>query len=147
MTPNNIVNMSLLNGMDMIALTDHNSCKNCEAAVRAGKEAGVDSSARYGAYHQRGGPCGLPVSHRGAGHGLQRLCGGPVSKIHNRPEIFGDQLVMDWQDEVVGRVSQLLINASFISVNEMPQLMARFGGASFPPILTMIPTASFPLWA
>ena len=41
MTPNNIVNMSLLNGMDMIALTDHNSCKNCRAAVRAGEEAGV----------------------------------------------------------------------------------------------------------
>ncbi len=35
------MNMSLLNGMDMIALTDHNSCKNCRAAVRAGEEAGV----------------------------------------------------------------------------------------------------------
>ena len=39
--PQYIVNMSLLNGMDMIALTDHNSCKNCRAAVRAGEEAGV----------------------------------------------------------------------------------------------------------
>ena len=45
----------------------------------------------------------------------------PVSpEIRNRPEIFGDQLIMDWQDEVVGRVSRLLINASSISVGELP---------------------------
>ena len=28
MTPNNIVNMALLNGLDAIAVTDHNSCDN-----------------------------------------------------------------------------------------------------------------------
>lgn len=53
-------------------------------------------------------------------------------EIRNRPEIFGDQLIMDWQDEVVGRVSRLLINASSISVGELPGLMAEFGGAAFP---------------
>ena len=41
MTPNNIVNMSLLNGLNMIAITDHNSCKNCRAVVEAGKRAGL----------------------------------------------------------------------------------------------------------
>ena len=46
MTPNNIVNMSLLNGMDMIALTDHNSCKNCRAAVRACVPSGILPCAR-----------------------------------------------------------------------------------------------------
>ena len=28
MTPNNIVNMAKIMGLDVIALTDHNSCKN-----------------------------------------------------------------------------------------------------------------------
>ena len=36
MTPNNIVNMSVLNGLNVIAITDHNSCKNCKALVEAG---------------------------------------------------------------------------------------------------------------
>ena len=31
MTPNNIVNMALLKELDMIAITDHNSCENVEA--------------------------------------------------------------------------------------------------------------------
>ena len=31
MTPNNIVNMAILNGLDLIAVTDHNSAKNLPA--------------------------------------------------------------------------------------------------------------------
>ena len=41
MTPNNIVNMALLAGLDMIALTDHNSCKNCPAFLRVAEQAGL----------------------------------------------------------------------------------------------------------
>lgn len=132
MTPNNIVNMSLLNGMDMIALTDHNSCRNCEAAVRAGKEAGltVVPGMELTTSEEAHVVCLFPTVEQAmafSGYVEERY-----PKIDNRPEIFGDQLIMDWQDEVVGRVPQLLINASSISVNEMPGLMARFGGAAFP---------------
>ena len=33
MTPNNMVNMALLNGLDIIAVTDHNTCGNCAAVM------------------------------------------------------------------------------------------------------------------
>ena len=33
MTPANIANMAMINGLDVIALTDHNSCKNCPAIM------------------------------------------------------------------------------------------------------------------
>src|SRR5690554_3641144 len=35
MTPNNIVNMALICGLDAIAVTDHNSCDNVEAVIKA----------------------------------------------------------------------------------------------------------------
>ena len=41
MTPNNIVNMALLAGLDLIAVTDHNTCGNCRAAIEAGARAGL----------------------------------------------------------------------------------------------------------
>jgi predicted metal-dependent phosphoesterase TrpH len=41
MTPYNLVNMAKLLGCDIIALTDHNTCGNCAAAIRAGEEAGL----------------------------------------------------------------------------------------------------------
>ena len=41
MTPNNITGMAKLLGLDIIALTDHNTSLNCEATIAAGKENGV----------------------------------------------------------------------------------------------------------
>ena len=35
MTPNNIVNMALLAELDVIAVTDHNSCGNAEVVMKA----------------------------------------------------------------------------------------------------------------
>lgn len=132
MTPNNIVNMSLLNGMDMIALTDHNSCKNCRAAVRAGEEVGVTvvPGMELTTSEEAHVVCLFPTVEQAEAFGDYVESRSP--EIRNRPEIFGDQLIMDWQDEVVGRVSRLLINASSISVGELPGLMAEFGGAAFP---------------
>ena len=33
MTPGNIVGMAAIKGLDVIAVTDHNSCKNCPAVI------------------------------------------------------------------------------------------------------------------
>ena len=37
MTPYNLVNMAKVMGLDILALTDHNSSLNCPAAARAGR--------------------------------------------------------------------------------------------------------------
>ena len=41
MTPWNIAGMAAVLGLDVIALTDHNSCKNCPALMAAAEEYGV----------------------------------------------------------------------------------------------------------
>ena len=38
MTPANLVGMAAVKGLDVIALTDHNSCRNCPAAMKHGEE-------------------------------------------------------------------------------------------------------------
>ena len=49
MTPQNIVNMSKLMGFDVIALTDHNTAKNCPAVKAAAEKAAAEEAkkARY----------------------------------------------------------------------------------------------------
>ena len=37
MTPANLVGMAAVKGLDVIALTDHNSCANCPAVVYHGE--------------------------------------------------------------------------------------------------------------
>ena len=33
MTPNNLINMSIIKGLDAVALTDHNACENVRAVA------------------------------------------------------------------------------------------------------------------
>ena len=41
MTPYNLVNLAKIFGYDIIALTDHNSCLNCESAMKVGEKIGI----------------------------------------------------------------------------------------------------------
>lgn len=132
MTPYNLVNMAKILGYDIIALTDHNSTKNCRAAVEAGKKAGitvvpgtelctseeihvvclfscVENAENFGAYIYEN-----------------------IPKIKNRPEIFGEQLVMNSEDAVLENEELLLTAASFIGIDAVPGLMKKFGGVCFP---------------
>ena len=41
MTPANIVGMAMIKGLDLIAVTDHNSCKNCPAVLTMAETYGL----------------------------------------------------------------------------------------------------------
>ena len=41
MTPANIAGMAAVKGLDVIALTDHNSCRNCPATMRHAEDLGI----------------------------------------------------------------------------------------------------------
>jgi predicted metal-dependent phosphoesterase TrpH len=41
MTPGNIANMAALNGMELVALSDHNTCRNCPAFLAQAERVGL----------------------------------------------------------------------------------------------------------
>ena len=132
MTPNNIAGMAVLNGLHIVALTDHNSARNCPAFFAAAKKQGIvpvagmelttsedihavclfeqlEDALRFDAYIQS-----------------QRTL------ISNRTDIFGDQLLTDENDEIIGTEPHFLSNATAISIEEAPALVDRFGGVCYP---------------
>jgi hypothetical protein len=52
--------------------------------------------------------------------------------IDNRPEIFGNQLILDQNDEIIGEEPHLLINATDISIDEAYSLVKEYNGISYP---------------
>lgn len=138
MTPNNIVNMALLAGLDCIALTDHNTCLNCPAVLRAAERL----------REQRGaGPrvipgmelCTAEEAHviclfpaLEAALGFSAYIRGTLPRVENRPDIFGEQLILDENDEVAGQEPLLLTTASSVGIDEVPALVRQYGGAAFP---------------
>ena len=132
MTPANLVNMAKLLGFDMIALTDHNSCRNVPAAVAAGKEAGiiVVPGMELCTEEEAHVVCLFPNVETSLE--FSEFVREKSAQVENRPEIFGNQLVVNERDEVVDREEILLINAAGISVNEVSGLVRQRGGTAFP---------------
>ena len=132
MTPNNIAGMAAIKGLSLLALTDHNSAKNCPAFFDACKQQGIVAIA------------GMELS---TAEDIHLVClfetlddamrfDAEIEKhlmpIKNRPEIFGDQLILDSEDEPAGTVDTLLISATDLPIDEAISLAKSFGAHVHP---------------
>ncbi len=132
MTPYNLVNMAKLLGFDIIALTDHNSVKNCRAAQEAGKAAGITVVAgmELCTSEEIHVVCLFPSAD--AAESFGEIIYQNIPKIKNKAHIFGEQLVMDSADSILAQEDILLTTASFISIDDVPPLVSEHGGVCFP---------------
>lgn len=132
MTPNNIVNMAKLLGFDVIALTDHNSSLNCEAAMKIGEEAGVlvIPGMELTTSEDIHAVCLFPTLEKALD--WNRYVDDNRVKIRNRAEIYGRQVIMNENDEETGEVEHLLIPATNISIMNVRSLVKQFGGVCMP---------------
>lgn len=132
MTPNNIVNMALLCGLKMIALTDHNSCKNCHAFLQAAKRAGLAAlpGMELCTAEECHVVCLFPAFEAAAA--FDTFIEKTLPPVPNRPDIFGEQLILDGMDQEIGRYERLLATASSVSVDHIVEIARRYGGTAFP---------------
>lgn len=132
MTPNNIVNMAYIKGLDIIAVTDHNSALNCEAVLKCAKARGIVA---------------VPAMELETREEVHLVCFFPgleeVMKMHeivndllpgieNREDIFGQQLIMDEDDNVMGSCKQMLLTAANLSVDEALEIVNSLSGIVVP---------------
>lgn len=132
MTPANIAGTATLAGIQIMALTDHNSVKNCPAFFKACKKYGVIPVA------------GMELT---TAEDIHVVClfetlenalafGEEVDsrriKIPNRVDIFGDQFIMDDEENVIGTDEFMLPNATEISLDEAPSIVRKYDGVCYP---------------
>ena len=128
MTPANIA----VKGLDVIAVTDHNSCKNCPAVLAAAQEYGILAipGMEINTSEEVHAVClfeELKAAMDFDAYVYERLMAFP-----NKEEIFGRQLIYNKEDEICGTVPNLLINATDISFEGLWELVRGFGGVMFP---------------
>lgn len=132
MTPYTIAGIAKLNGLDMVALCDHNSCANAKVFLEA--------CAHYGII-------GVPGMELTTAEDIHAVCLFPTWEqaeswhetvyrhrilIRNRAEIFGRQLLIDANDEPCGEEEHLLVNATTLSLIEAAKIVRGLGGAFYP---------------
>lgn len=132
MTPATIAGMATLAGLQVVALTDHNTTKNCPAFFEACKAYGLVPIA------------GMELTTAEDIHvvclfetlqaamdfdeALQpyRIC------IPNRPKIFGNQNIVDVDDNIIGTEEDLLINATTLPIQEAVEFARSYGASVHP---------------
>lgn len=132
MTPNNIVNMAKILGLDVIALTDHNTSLNCKAAMEVGEAVGITV---------------IPGMELTTSEDIHAVCLFPTLenaiqwneyvdkkriKIKNKSDIYGRQVIMNSADEEIGEIEALLLPSSNIGIYEAYSKAKEFGGICFP---------------
>jgi histidinol phosphatase-like PHP family hydrolase len=132
MTPNNIAGMAKLKGLQVIALTDHNSCKNCPAFFEACRKQNITPIA------------GMELT---TAEDIHLVCLFPtldsatafdkaVKKkrflIKNRTDIFGEQIIMDGSDNIIGYEENLFPNATTLTIEASYALASEYGAVIYP---------------
>ena len=119
-TPDSIAGMGELNGLDIMALTDHNTAKNCPAFFKAAKRHGIIPLG------------GMELTTAEDIHmvclfdrldnimAFSEYIESRRIPIKNRTDIFGNQLNCVDEDNIIGTEVNLLSNATTVSLDEAP---------------------------
>jgi len=123
MTPQNIAGMASLNGLAIVALTDHNSTANCPAFFKAAEQYGI---------------CPIAGMELTTAEEIHMLCLFPDLEtaqvfdrfvacnrrcFPNKPEISGEQQILNEKDEVIGTIPYLLPAATDLTVDDAVRKM------------------------
>ncbi len=119
MTPNNIVNMSILKGLDVIAITDHNSCANVQAIMNCAKNTSllVIPGIEIETAEEIHVICLFSDTRRAVE--MQKLVYSRLPAIKNKEDIFGEQLIFDEKDNLICKENRLLLTAADLTINEV----------------------------
>ncbi len=132
MTPNNIVNMSVLNELNIIAVSDHNTAANLPAVFAVAKDNPIVVVPAIEV-------CTMEEVHvlclfyelkdclNFSDYIYERL-----PEIENEAVIFGEQLILNDRDEKIGDIKKLLISGADISFDEVISLMEEYNGLAIP---------------
>jgi len=138
MTPGNIVSMAFLNKLDVIAITDHGSCRNVRAAQQIANKLEGDGKKI---------PLVIPGMEMECTEGFHLIALFPDInsaiqfdqfyteqriKIPNRIDIFGKQLLFDENDEVYAEEEFLLSSSSLLSSQSLVSAVLSVNGVVIP---------------
>ena len=128
MSPSEIVAKAVASGMEGIALTDHQSARNCEAIAECAKRAGL--KCLFGLE-----VCTAEEVHTlalfdtvEAAMAMTDFVYAALPKRVNDPEVFGDQPVVTWDDDIVEMEWRILAMPCRKMLSDIAAEVKRLGG-------------------
>jgi PHP family Zn ribbon phosphoesterase len=149
MSPSRIVSHAIERGLDLIAITDHNSALNSPALEESARRSGR-ISCLYG----------MEITSTEEVHSLAlfgtsaeavefgKILSGYLPPVRFDSEIFGEQVVVDADENVLEIIDTYLVNGLTLAIDRIEAEVHKFGGLFIPahidrPINSMISQLGF----
>ncbi len=132
MTPANIIGMAAIKDLDVVALTDHNSCKNLSSFIKFADKfniiaiPGIELCTIEDVH-----VLGLFPTLNDAIE-FDEYIYNKLFDFRNDRKIIGNQYICDDNDEIVAMEETLLINAALITINEAYDKIKTHNGIMIP---------------
>jgi len=132
MSPRLIVKAAIENKIDIIGITDHNTTRQCRTVVSEAKKAGITVY------------CGAEITTKEEVHCLaffenfenldlfQTYLDTYLPDIKNNPDLFGYQVVVNEEEDIVFEEERLLISAIARNIDQVEKEVHRLGGIFIP---------------
>lgn len=132
MSPKNIVSKANEVGLDIIAITDHNMTENSYYAHELGKRSGT--LVLFGMELQTEEEVHLLAVFDNFETALlfQETIYDLLPAVKNDPDFFGDQVVVDGNDQIIRFEDRLLLNSAQISITAAVSWIKSHGGLAIP---------------
>ncbi|ADL13316.1 PHP domain-containing protein [Acetohalobium arabaticum] len=132
MTPQNIIQTAEAKGIDILAITDHNSAENLEVALKLAKSSTVNIIPGMEIETKEEIHLITLFSDLKAVMSFQKLVYSHLPPVDNDEEVFGPQLITDEKDQFIDRIEQLLLISTDLSLEETVAEVEKRGGIIFP---------------
>lgn len=132
MTPNNIVNMAMIKGLDMIAIADHNASQNVKAAMQVALKRDILLIPAMELQTSEEVHLLCLFKKISDLEALQKIVDAHLLGIPNNIKKFGDQIIMDHEDEPVGSIDHALIFSTTLSFEKAVEAVRSCGGFVLP---------------
>lgn len=132
MIPENILGMAYTKGLNVIAITDHNSLKNCRPVMEHCKEYGIIAIPGVELNTSEEIHVLLLFKTLEKAMVFDEFLENRLVKVKNREKIFGKQEIVNEKGLLLGTEENLLINTTDISLDEIKDIADRFNAIIIP---------------
>lgn len=132
MSPKRILEKAQSLGLNLISITDHNSIENSLVTEKLAKKYGINYL------------FGMEVQTKEEIHVLiyfdkfediyevYKIVYENLPDIENKPEIFGDQVIVDEDENIIKFEEKMLLNSTNLSIKELNEIVLEKGGLFIP---------------
>ncbi|MBN1789528.1 MAG: PHP domain-containing protein [Bacteroidales bacterium] len=132
MSPINIIHQAARKKLDIIAISDHNSTRHCRITQQIGEKYGISVIAGAELNTKEEIHCLAFFEDIEKADLFQQIIDQNLVSIPNKPEIFGYQLMVDEEENIIGEETRLLVSSLQMGIDELSLCVNQLGGLFVP---------------